>query len=274
MDVFDEQEQGCRLARTHRQIAKRLKRPPFARGSAHRRSQRPQPWRRRHIDQVIEEQLVLGGNSLGCGRAPDRFSALGFFGVGGKAEQAPGETADRVAPGLGPEVENGRAVAREAERLRNATKLGDEARLADPRVAADDDDAAALSLGAGFGEGREFAQFLVPSDERAAGRLRRVPLAANPVGHERPLLALHLDWSAGLAGEDIGHLAPGVGADDDLAGRGQAAQAGRGVDGVAGQRVVTGARVAAASDDQTGVDAGVHGQRPAEAGDDRFDDAM
>ena len=62
----------------------------------------------------------------------------------------------------------------------------------------------------------------------------------------------------------VGHLLPGVGADKHLAGPGQAAQSGCGVDGVAGQRIGAGACVAAAGDDQAGVDSGVHAEaRPA-----------
>jgi hypothetical protein len=63
------------------------------------------------------------------------------------------------------------------------------------------------------------------------------------------LLALHRDRRAGIGMEEVGDLQPRAGADDDLAGPGQAAQARRRVDGVAGQRVVAGARIAAPGDD-------------------------
>ena len=148
--------------------------------------------------------------------------------------------------------------------------------LPTPGIAADDDDPAALPLGAGRGHGGEVAQLLVPADERAGARRRCRPLAADAIRGERPLLALDLGRLVRVRLEMVGHLLPGVGADEHLAGSGQAAQAGGGVHRVAGQRIVAGARVAAAGDDEAGVDAGVHAQaRPArrrlQVGDQPFD---
>ena len=94
-------------------------------------------------------------------------------------------------------------------------ELGDEARLADAGIAADDDDAAALTLQARFGDGAEFAQLFVATDQRRRRGGRRLD-AANAPGDERLVLALQRHRRGRLGVEGIGHLLPRRRADDDL----------------------------------------------------------
>ena len=148
---------------------------------------------RRHVEQVVEEQLAVGGDRPGRGGALDRCPALLRLDRAGDAEQAARQAADRVAAGLRAEVEHGGGVAGKAERAGVGRELGDEPRLADARIAADDDDPAALPLGAGRGHGGEVAQLLVPADERAGAHRRGRPVAADAIRRERALLALDLD---------------------------------------------------------------------------------
>ena len=158
-----------------------MQRALLARRRAHRRGERAQRRRRRHVEQVVEEQLAVGGDRSGRGGALDRCPALGRLDRAGDAEKAARQAADRVPAGLGAEVEHGGGVAGEAERPGLGRELGDEPGLADAGIAADDDDPAALPLGAGRGHGGEVAQFLVAADERAGARRRRRPLAADAI---------------------------------------------------------------------------------------------
>ena len=86
-------------------------------------------------------------------------------------------------------------------------------------------------------DGAELAQLLVAADDGPAAGRGSVAGAADPHRDERLLLALDLGRDAGSAVEEVRHLAPGRFADDDLAGRSEAAQARRRVHRVAGQRV-------------------------------------
>ena len=133
------------------------------------------------VEQVVEEQLAVGGDRPGSGGAFDRRPTLVLLDRAGNAEQAARQAADGVPPRFRAEVEHRRGVAGKAERPRMGRELGDEPRLADPGIAADDDDPAALPLGACHGHRGEVAKLLVPADQRADARRRRCPIAADPV---------------------------------------------------------------------------------------------
>ena len=196
VDVLDDEQERRRCGDARRQIAERDQRAVLARRRAHRRGERAQVGRRRDVEQVVQEKPPLGGEGALAARALERATTLVLVGGAGHAEQAAGEAAHRVAAGLGAEVEHRGGVARKAEGAGAGDELGDQARLADARVAADDDDAAALALGAGLGEGAEVAQLLVAADERRFAATRRLARAAHAPGDERLLLALDLDRRA------------------------------------------------------------------------------
>ena len=111
-----------------------------------------------------------------------------------------------------------------------------------------------------FGQRREVAQLLVAPDECRCVSRRRSAQAVDPVADEPLLLAFERQGLGRFAVEGIGHLLPGRCAHDDLVRCGRAAQARRGVDGVAGQREVARPRIGAPRHDQAGRDAGVHRQ--------------
>ena len=196
VDVLDHQEQRRGRRGRRRQLAHGMQRPLLAGRGAHRRGEGAKRGRRRHVEQVVEEQLAVGGDRPGRGGAFDRRPTLVLLDRAGDAEQAARQAADRVPARFRAEVEHRRGVAGKAERPRMGRELGDEPRLADPGIAADDDDPAALPFGAGRCHRGEVAKLLVPADQRADARRRRCPIAADPVRRERPLLALDLDRRA------------------------------------------------------------------------------
>ena len=260
VDVLDDEEQRRRAAGGRRQVAQRMQRAFFARPGADGRGECAQVEGWRDVEQVVEEEAPLRRRRLRRAGAFDRIAPGGFVARARHAEEAAGEAAHRVTAGLGAEVEDGGGVAGKAERSCCHDEFGDEPRLADARVAAHDDDPAALALGAGLGKGTEIALLFLAADEQCAAGDGSFPGPANPIGDQRLLLALDLDRRARIGLEEIGHLPPGLGADDDLVRPGQAAQARRGVDGISSQYVVAGARIAASRHHQAGVDAGVHAQ--------------
>ena len=108
--------------------------------------------------------------------------------------------------------------------------------LPTPGIAADDDDAAALPSAQASATARKSRSSSSRPTSAPAGRARCLAFAADADGDERPVLALHVGRHALFGLEEVGDLAPGVGADDDLARAGEPAQARRGVDRVAGKR--------------------------------------
>ena len=279
VDVLDNQQQRGGRARVRCQIAQGMNRAALARCGAHRSGERAQLGRGRDVEQVVEEEAPIGSDRPGGAGAFDRFAAGRLVARGGNAEQAARQGSHGITAGFGAEVENRGAVAGKAQRAGRCDEFGDHARLADAGIAAHDHDPAALALRARLGHGTKLTQLLVaPHQGSAAARRGRLPFPAHPVGDQRLLLALDLDRCGRVGLEEIRDLPPGGRAHDHFPGLGQAAQAGRRVHSVAGQRVVAGARVAAARDDEPGVDAGVHGQRPgdrrSERGDERVDRAM
>ena len=214
----------------------------------------------------MQEELPLEGHRPGRAGALDRQPSCGLVGCTIDAEHAAREAAHCVAACFGAEVEHRRGVTCESEVARRRDELGDETRFADPWIAPDDDDPAASALYAGLRHRPEIAQLLVAPDKGAGIAPRRLARTADPVGDEPLLLALQREPVRCLSIEGLGHLLPRRRVDDDL-GRGRsAAQARCGVDGVAGEREVTGPGIAASRHDQPGGDAGVHRQVPGEGG--------
>ena len=261
MDVFDDQQQRRCRADIGDQRTQRTQRSALAGGRVHRGGERPQVGRWRDIEQVMKEQTLLRARRMQRAEALERRAARVLVRAARDREQVARKGAHRVATGRGAEIEDRGGVTRKADRACHVAELRDEARLAHARIAPHDDDAAPLSLGAGDGHGGEVAQLFVAPDERRPAARRDRALAADPVRDQRLLLAFDLDADAGIGDEMIGDLMPGRSTEDDVARPGEAAQARRGVDGVAGQRVFAGATVAAAGDDEAGVDAGMHRQR-------------
>ena len=210
------------------------------------------------------------GRQIGAIRASQRGTlqrvAPGrFVGIRRQAQQALHQRAHRVMPGVCAKVEDSGGMADQTAFTRHIEKLRHQARFAQARITAHEHNASALARQATMHQGLELLHFLRASDQRARAALGHRPFTQDAVRHHRPFLALDLDRPTGLAFEMLGHLLPGLRADDHLTRLGQAAQPRRGVDGVAGQREVTRARVAAPRDHQAGMQAGVHGQHPTES---------
>jgi hypothetical protein len=133
VDVLDQQQQRRGRCGRRRQLAHGMQRPLLAGRGAHRRGEGAQRGRRRHVEQVVEEQLAVGGDRPGGGGALDRCPTLVRLDRAGDAEQAARQAADRVPAGLRAEVEHRGGVAGKAERPGVGRELGDEPRLADAR---------------------------------------------------------------------------------------------------------------------------------------------
>ena len=97
-----------------------------ARGGAHRRGEGAQRGRRRHVEQVVEEQLAVGGDRSGRGGAIDGGPTLVRLDRTGDAQEAARQATDRVPAGLRAEVEDGGGVAGKAERPGLGREFGNE----------------------------------------------------------------------------------------------------------------------------------------------------
>src|SRR5206468_12525238 len=117
------------------------------------------------IQEVVEEEKLLRRHGPRRVGALDRHAASHFITASVDAEQAARQTAHRVATGLGAEVEDGRGVAGKPQLARTSDELRCQTRLADARVAANDDHPAASTLQTRLREGPEVAQLLVASDQ-------------------------------------------------------------------------------------------------------------
>ena len=196
---------------------------------AHRRGERAQLGRRRDVEQVVQEEALFGGDRPGLAspaRSPSRRAASSAVPATPSRLRARLRTASR--PVSAPKSSTGAAWQEKPRSRADRDELGDQARLADAGVAAHDDDAAALALGAGLGDGAEVAQLLVAPDQRrrAAAGASRSPRMR--YGDERLVLALERSvGTAASASKTSETWLPGRRADDDLARRGERCAGGR-----------------------------------------------
>ena len=111
VDVLDDEEQRQRRADRGDDVAQRMQRALLARRRAHRRGERAQLDRRGDVEQVVQEEELLGRHRPCLVRTLDRRPSRRLVGDAVDAEQAAREAAHRVATGLRAEVEHRCAVA-------------------------------------------------------------------------------------------------------------------------------------------------------------------
>ena len=265
VDVLDQQEQGRRGRGRRRQLAHGVQRPLLAGRGAHRRGESAKRGRRRHVEQVIEEQLAVGGDRPGRGGAFDRGPARRSASI---VPATPSRLRARLRIASRPvsapksstaaawqEKPSVRAWAANSATSRDLPTPGSP-RTTMTRLRCRSAQAAAMAA-----KSRSSSSRPTSGPTPAAGAARSPRIRYGETGRSLPLTST---GALRVRLEMVGHLLPGVGADEHLAGPGQAAQAGGGVHGVAGQGVGAGAGVAAPGDHQAGVDAGVHAEaRPA-----------
>ena len=216
VDVLDHQQQRRGRRSRRRQLAHGMQRPLLAGRGAHRRGEGAKRGRRRHVEQVVEEQLAVGGDRPGRGGALDRVP-------GARPRRLCRRRRAGCAPGCGSRPGRSRRRSRAPRRRGRKSRasglgreLGDEPRLADAGIAADDETRLRLrSAQASAIAAKSRSSSSRPTSGRR--RLPAPPIAADPVRRKRPLLALDLDRRAFVGLEVVGHLLPGVGADEHLA---------------------------------------------------------
>ena len=270
VEVLDQEEARPGLARPLDQP--RQDPPPAVRpgGVVHGVVEGAQVRRLGQLEQVVQEHRVLGAE-----RVVARSARHGRGRPAGAArrlapEHAEDEGPDRAPPGAGPEVEDQPGVAGEAGPARLLLELLDEARLADPGLAADVDGLPSPVRAAGD-EGRaEVAQLGCPARERSAAGRRAPDEAAQAPRPHRLGEALHLERVQLVAGEPLAEGAPHRVRDQDLAGPRGPGEAGGEVHRLAGDGVLAVACASrAAGDDLPACDADVHAHLAADLGRDR-----
>ena len=211
-------------------------------------------------------QAEQRGHVRGPRRGEARVVQRGRHGIGvgrsAEPQQPGGERAQSHLAAHRPEVGHRGSDDLGAHGAGLRHDLLQQARLAQAGVAADHDPARRAAVEAGAQHRERVAQFLVAADQRR-GR-RDVDLAPHAPRLHRGRLAAHRGRRQPLALEVRGHHAPGVRAGDDLAGLGELEQAGRSVDGVAGEAVAALVRRAGPHDNEAAVDAAVQREVRAE----------
>ena len=159
-----EQERGTRAGLAH-QRRDRLALAAAARRAVHGVVQRTQLGRLRQVEQVVEEDAAIDERRVGGYGVLERGPGGCQVAAGAQPEQAAHQRPDRVLPGAGAEVEHQAEMTGETLGYRLRLELLDQARLADSRLAANDDRLAGAVRATGAERGPEPGELDAPADE-------------------------------------------------------------------------------------------------------------
>src|SRR5215469_10449872 len=165
MEIFDDQQTRSFPALMIEDAGHDPLPPMASRAAIHRFVDGPQLRRLRQVEQIIEEHsIVYRHHTRGerrCRRGAYRFGIAGDLNV----KQAAGERTDRVVSHAAAEIEHERDMTRKPDLRRRPLDLLDQARLADPCLAADIHSLTAAGLAARRQRRLQETEFGAATDE-------------------------------------------------------------------------------------------------------------